>query len=159
MYHSCQRVSSPLILWATPYTLYPLFSLFVQPAPLPPPPPPPPSFGTLVPRYLWYLAACFMQQGFSLLRSNAWRGCLLVLIWYLSRTHTQQTHKTHTQEPIDRLTRSHKYILTPSVMCSWQLSVLPWMNNLLLSKLYITEFFNVFAFQKSLTYRNHISVD
>ena len=58
-----------------------------------------------------------------------------------------------------RPTHSYKYRLTPSVMCSQQLYVLHRMNNLVISKIYFTEFHNVFAFQKLLTCRSHLSVD
>ena len=44
-------------------------------------------------------------------------------------------------------------------MCSQQLCVLHRMNNLMISKYYFTEFHNVFAFQKLLSCRNHISID
>ena len=43
------------------------------------------------------------------------------------------------------MTNPYKYILTPPVLCSQQLSVLHSMSNLLISKTYFTEFYNVFA--------------
>ena len=59
----------------------------------------------------------------------------------------------------NRPTHSYKYILTPSVMCSQQLHVLHRMNNLVISKIYFTEFHSVFGFQKLLTCRSHLSVN
>ena len=44
-------------------------------------------------------------------------------------------------------------------MCSQQLSVLHLINNLLISKIYFTEFHKVFTFQKLLTCGSHVSVD
>ena len=71
-------------------------------------------------------------------------------------THKQR-HTTHAGAK--RLTHPHKYILTPAVTCSQLLSALHWINNSLMSKIYFTEFHNVFTFQKLLTWRSHISVD
>ena len=97
----------------------------------------------------WYLSTTrtlqcvFMQHGVSLMRSsNTWHGFLLYLI---SHTHTQtKTQNTHTR--VTRLRHPCKYILTPPVMCSQHLSVSQWINNLLVPKIYFTEFQNVFAF-------------
>ena len=47
----------------------------------------------------------------------------------------KQRHNAH--KGVKRLTHPYKCILTP---------VLPWMNNLLISKIYFTEFHNVFVF-------------
>ena len=57
------------------------------------------------------------------------------LIWHHKR---KWWHTTHTGA--NRLRHSYKYMLSPPAMCSKQLSVLHWMNNLLISKFYITEF-------------------
>ena len=58
------------------------------------------------------------------------------------------------------MTYPYKYILTPPVLCSYQMSVLYSMNNLLISKIYVTEFYNVFAVvKKSLACRSHMSID
>ena len=78
-----------------------------------------------------------------------------VLIWYHTHTKTPTVHIG-----AYRLTHPHKYILTPPVMCSQQLSALYHrMNNSLISKMYYTEFQNIFPFQKLLTCRNHVSID
>ena len=42
----------------------------------------------------------------------------------------------------------HTHILTPAAMWSQQLFALHWMKNLLISNIYVTEFHNIFAFQK-----------
>ena len=69
------------------------------------------------------LAVCFMQQGVK------FTGFLLV-VWF-DIIHTQR-RTAHTG--VNILTQSCKYILSPPVMCSQQLSVLHWKNNLLISK-------------------------
>ena len=51
------------------------------------------------------------------------------LIWY-------HTHKYIADTWANKLTYSYKYILPPPVMCSQQLSVLNWTNNLLISTFY-----------------------
>ena len=66
------------------------------------------------------------------------------VFYYSLISHTQM--KTSTHREANTLTHLYKYMLTPSIMCSKQLHVLNWMNKLLLSKIYITEFHNVFAF-------------
>ena len=70
----------------------------------------------------------------------------------LKRTHTQR----HTaQSGANILKHPYKYKLKPPVMCSQYLSILHWMNNLWISKIY---FPRCILFQKLLTYRGHISV-
>ena len=71
-------------------------------------------------------------------------------------SHTKKRHTTHSGA--NRLTHPDKYILTSPVMCWQQLSVLHWMNNLLMSRIFFTETHNVFTFQKLLSCRSHISV-
>ena len=107
---------------------------------------------------------CFMQQGIKF--TKVWDVmCFFsnTLIWCNTPTHphchahTQtETHTKH--DPRDWINHT-KYILMPSVMCSQQLSVLHWMNNLETSKIYITEFHNIFAFQTLLTCKSHIYID
>ena len=61
------------------------------------------------------------------------------LIWYHIRTHTHtQRHMAHWGA--SRLTHPYKYIFTPAVMCSQQLSLLHWMDNSLISKSYFPQF-------------------
>ena len=58
--------------------------------------------------------------------------CFLLVLWY--HTHTNKdTGRTRT----NRLTHPCKYMLIPSVICSQQLSVLHWMNNLLIQKIFL----------------------
>ena len=84
-------------------------------------------------------------------------------VFYTTKHHVywglanNEVFAEHTQGP--RLTQPYKYILIPSAMCSQQLSILHWINNLLISQIYPTEFHNFFAFQKLLTCRSHIFVD
>ena len=73
------------------------------------------------------------------------------LIWY--HTHTQ-THTAHSGA--SRLTHPYKYIFTSPVMCSQQPSLLPWMNNSLISKIYLPQ---CFFFSKIIHLKSHISVD
>ena len=69
-----------------------------------------------------------------------------------AHTHTQR----HTaQSGANILKHPYKYKLKPPVMCSQYLSILHWMNNLWISKIY---FPRCILFQKLLTYRGHISV-
>ena len=76
------------------------------------------------------------------------------LIISLSITHTHTHTHTHTQHTgTNRLT--HKYILTPPVMCSRQLSLLHLINLLLILKGYFTEVDNIFTFQELLTCSSH----
>ena len=51
------------------------------------------------------------------------------LIWYHTQTNT---HRAYRDQQTD--TNRYKYILTPSVMCTQQLPVLHWMNNLLIQR-------------------------
>ena len=54
----------------------------------------------------------------------------------------------------------YKYILTAPVMCTQQVPVLHWMNNLIIIHLNnLRSTMQVFAFQKLLTCRSHISAD
>ena len=100
----------------------------------------------------WYLSTtrtlwCVLwNKVSSLLSSKVWQDFLL-LLWFDITKHTRRP----------RLAHPYKYILTPYVTCSKHLPALNWMKNLLASKIYITKFHNVFAFQK--LPRNHISVD
>ena len=73
------------------------------------------------------------------------------MTWFLASTPILYHKKHKAQTGVNRLTHQYKYTLTPRVRCSKQLSVLHWMNNLLISKIYLTEFHNVVAFQKLLT--------
>ena len=72
-------------------------------------------------------------------------SCLCSVL--ISPTH-KQGHTAHTGA--NRLTHPYKYILTPPVMCSQQLSVLHWMNNL------PTSTFTLQVSTISLTCRSHI---
>ena len=101
----------------------------------------------------WYLLMCFVQHGVSLPRSNTWCGFLQVLWFDITYKKRNTTHSG-----ANRLTHPDKYILTSPVMCWQQLSVLHWMNNLLMSRIFFTETHNVFTFQKLLSCRSHISV-
>ena len=61
----------------------------------------------------------------------------LWLEYFWSDITHMQTHTTHSES--NRLTQPYKYILTPPAMCSQQLSVLHWMNNSLISKIYFPQ--------------------
>ena len=76
-------------------------------------------------------------------------------------THTHTHTHTHTckdtaQTEARRLRHPHKYIFTTLVMCSQQLSLLHWINNWLISKIYFTD---VLSFQTLFTCKSHISID
>ena len=80
------------------------------------------------------------------MRANGWRVYLLVLWFDITHTHTHtNTHKQrHTADiGASRLTHQYKYTLTLLVMFSQQLSVLHWMNNLLISKIYFADSSNM----------------
>ena len=80
------------------------------------------SLGTLIPEAPCYVIYATRHQVYC--RFDTDMAFPSTLIWY----HTQkQTHNTHWDQ--------HKYILTPPVMCSQQLSVLHWINNSLISKI------------------------
>ena len=78
----------------------------------------------------------------------------IILTWYHTNTRRLTAHTG-----ANRMTYPYKYILTPPILCSEQLSVLHSMNKLLTSKINFTGFYNVLAVHKSLTCRSHISVD
>ena len=59
-------------------------------------------------------------------------GFLLVLLFDTTHKHTCTTHTAHSGAI--RLTYLYKYIFTPPVMYSQQLSFLQWMNNSLIIK-------------------------
>ena len=80
----------------------------------------------------------------SLSRKNLALPLPLIAIWKTLRTGA------------NRLTHLYKHIITPPVRCSQHLSVSHGMNNL---KIYFIDFHNVFAFQKLLFCRSHVSVD
>ena len=161
--HGWQRGPNPPILWIHLSVLptHP-FSNFVQP-PIPhpflPPPTPTPYYSSccLVSLGEWVIAPHLIllndimdvhmsslrtlmrvlrNQASNLLKSNAWCGFLLVL-WFdvtYKNTHIKK-HTAHSGA--SRLTRP--YIFTPTLMCSQQLALLHWMNNLLMSKLHFPQ--------------------
>ena len=69
-----------------------------------------------------------MQQHFKFTDDTEDMVFASTLIWF---THTL-TNTQNTQT--NRLTHKHKYILTPPVVCTQQIAVLHWMNNLLIQK-------------------------
>ena len=87
----------------------------------------------------WYLSArrpmlCVLYKASSLLTSDR---CFFD--WY----YTHKQRQKYTQEGID--------VLTAAICIK--------LNNLLISKIYSTECYSGFAFQKLLTCKSHISVD
>ena len=78
------------------------------------------------------------------------------LIWYHThtQTHTPQTHTARTGA--SRMTYPYKYIFTPPVMCSQQLSLL---HKWIIHWYQKFSFHNVFSFQRLLTCKSHLSVD
>ena len=72
------------------------------------------SLGTLVPQGPDFVVY-FMQKGISSMRSSTWCGFLLVQSY---------RHKDTAHTGANRLAHQYKYILTPTVMSSHQLSVL-----------------------------------
>ena len=93
----------------------------------------------LVPKYQKDLDVCFMQQGIKCI--EVWHLMWFfagTLIWYHKNTYTQtQRHTVHSGA--SRLTHPYKYIFTPPFMCSQQLSLLHWMSNSLISKIYFPQ--------------------
>ena len=74
------------------------------------------------------------------------------LTWYHTHIHTQR-HTSHSGS--SRLIHPYKYMFIPSVMWSQQLSLLYWMNNSLISKIYFPQ---CLFFSKLFTCKSHISV-
>ena len=99
------------------------------------------------------LAVCFMQQGIKLTEFSS------IMLFFNNTPIWYRTNKDTAHTWTNRLTHPHKYILTWTVMCSHQLSILHWMNKLVISKIHFTEFHNVFAFKKLLFCKYHVSVD
>ena len=94
----------------------------------------------------------FCNKVSSLVRLDT---CGFLLVLWFDVTHTNTKKDTqHAKGQRDR--HPYKYILILLVMCSEQPSVLHWTNNLLISKIYFTEFHNIFAFQKLLSCRSHL---
>ena len=71
----------------------------------------------------------------------------------ISHTHTHIYTQRHTAHPgASRLTHRYKYIFTPTVMCSQQLSLLHWMKKSLVSKIFFPQclfFSKIIHLQKS----------
>ena len=64
----------------------------------------------------------------------------VLFFWYsdlISQHKHIQTHTVHSG--VSRLKHTYKYIFTPPLMCSQQLSLLHWMNNLSISKIYFPQ--------------------
>ena len=143
------------ILWRPSYIAYPLFQILSNPPPCHLQPLPPMLFllscffdlmgdcvtfdvlfclmilqihtcQTLVPQYQKDLDVCFMQQDLTF--TEVWDMWFFAgtLIWYYTHTNTHP-YTQHTQGPVDW--HPYKYIFTPPVMYSQQLSLLHWMNN------------------------------
>ena len=88
------------------------------------------SLDTLVPEGPWcvfYATGCQVYWDLT---------HIFLLVLWLDITHTNtDTHtKTHSTLRASRFTHPYKYIFTPPVMCSQQLSSLHWMDNSLISK-------------------------
>ena len=64
------------------------------------------------------------------------------LIWYYTR---RQAHTVHAGT--NRMTQIYKYILTPPLTCIQHLSVLHWINNLLIQKFYLQIFTRFLLFK------------
>ena len=93
----------------TPYTCYPFFFTF----------------------YISYIWSCpFLFPLLSWLIIWSWLSLVL-------RFDSAQTHTSHTVTK--RLTDTCKHMLTQPVICSQQLSVLYWINNLLILKVCFTQ--------------------
>ena len=82
----------------------------------------------------------------SLLRSDTSWFFTGTLIWYHTYTQTNTHTHTHTHTHKDtkhtrasRLTQPYKYIFISPAMCSQQLSLLHWMNNSLIPKIYFLQ--------------------
>ena len=82
----------------------------------------------------------------SLLRSDTLWFFTGTLIWYHTYTQTNTHTHTHTHTHKDtkhtrasRLTHPYKYIFISPAMCSQQLSLLHWMNNSLIPKIYFLQ--------------------
>ena len=93
------------------------------------------SLGTFVPEGRWCVFYATRRQVCWGLTHNK------ILCWYSdlishTQTHTR-TETQHTQRPVT--TRPYKYIITPIVVCSQQPSLLHWMNNSLISKIYFPQ--------------------
>ena len=93
------------------------------------------SLGTFVPEGRWCVFYATRRQVYWGLTHNK------ILCWYSDLISHTQTHAhrdtQHTQRPVT--TRPYKYIITPIVVCSQQLSLLHWMNNSLISKIYFPQ--------------------
>ena len=89
------------------------------------------SHRMLVPEGLWCVFYATKRQVYWGLTHN------VVFCWYsdlISHIH-KHSHAAHSRAII--LTHPYKYILTPPVICLQQLSLLLWMHNSLISKIYL----------------------
>ena len=82
----------------------------------------------------WRPLYATMCQVYSCLTHN------VVFCWYsdlILHTHNHIHTQRHTDHSgASRLTHPYKYMFTPPIMCSQQLSLFHWMNNSLTSKIY-----------------------
>ena len=158
IFHSWQRAPNTCFMKTLLYIAYYQSHLFQILSTSPPPTQPSPALlFLLMDLHMSSLCiivsegpCCVFYATRSLLRSDTKYDSLLVLWFDITLTNTHSTHRGQTH--------TYKYILTPPVMCSQQLSILKWMNNLLISKICFPKFSNLFAFQKLLTC-SHISAD
>ena len=143
------------------YCLFPL-SNFVQPSTPPSPTLPLASFWCLISLVGYVIAQHLMCQFTvelhlpSLIMSSSlkvWHRWSVLLIHWFDIPHSNNT-TAHTQT--NRQILTYKYILTSPGMCSKQLPALEWMNNSQ-SKIYFTQVYIVFDFQKLLTYRSYMT--
>ena len=111
-----------------------------------------PSLGTLALKA--DLAMCFMQKRTKFTVGLTQMEKLLLAFWF-DHMH-KQTNTHHIQTGIYRLT--HKDIITSSVICTQQLSVLHWINHSLISKMYTWDQ-QYISFLKVITCGSHILTD
>ena len=94
------------------------------------------SLGTSIPEGTCCVFYATRHQSHWGLTHNAFFA--VTLIWFHTHTHTHTyTHRAHSMA--NRLTHLYKYTLTPPVICSKKLFVLHYMNNSLISKIYLPQ--------------------
>ena len=84
----------------------------------------------MVPLYQQHLAVCFIQKGIKFTKGLKRMTWFLLVLWF-DITH-RQTHTGHTRT--NRQTHTYKYMTTPPVFCTLQLTILYGKNYLLIQK-------------------------
>ena len=94
-----------------------------------------------------YIGVCFLQR---VKFTEVWH-----IMWFFAETLISHSHKDTAHSGASRVTHPYKYIFSLPVVCSQQLSLLYWMNDSLISKIY---FLQCLFFSKIFTCQSHLLI-